>query len=268
MALKAILTGEEFEKLPEGHQAFYTQHDDEHRLDVESVGGWALDNIDGLRNTLTKLKTSNTELKAWKESKAAELDGFDMDEAKKAMERVKALEGNEGKFKEQIEAIRKDITESFEQKNAALATENESLTKQLTRQIVESAATMALSKHKADAELLMPHIAKCVQAVRGDDGEYTLRIFGPDGLEALSKQTGRNAEPMDMDELVGSAMKQRFPAAYDGSGATGSGATGSSRSGSGGRYSISEEQARNDPRAYQRVRAEAAKAGQQVTITE
>lgn len=265
MALKAIVTSEEYEKLPEATRAYYSGHGEGYRLDVEGVGGWALDDIDGLRSTLTKLKASNADLK----KAAAQYEGFDLDEARQALERVKSLEGNEGKVKDQIEAIKRNLAETHEKEKAKWTETNQALEQQLQRHLIESAAAMALGKHKGDPDLLMPHIAQTVRAVRGEDGKYVLRVLNPDGTEVLSKQSGKGAEPMGVEEYVGGALKSRFPAAFEGTGATGSGATGSQRSGSGtGRFTIPADVARNDPRAYQRVRAEAEKAGQTVTIIE
>lgn len=265
MALKALVTGDELKALPGELQAFYVEHGEFHRLDVQAVNGWALEDISGLQSTLSKLKQSNAELKA----KAAPADGFDFEAAKAAMERVKALEGTEGKAKEQIEAIRKNMQEAFDKERSKWTESYNSLEQQHQRSLVEAAASAALGKHKGDPDLLMPHIVQSVRAVRGDDGKYAQRVFDADGREALSKQSGKHALPMDVEEYVGTVLKTRFPAAFEGVGATGSGAGGGVRSGSGaGRFSISAEVARTDPRAYQRVRDEAVKAGQTVTIVE
>jgi len=265
MGLKAILSAEEHAKLADQVKGLYSEHGEGYRLDVESVGGWALEDVSGLQSTLSKLKKTNAELK----SQTSTLDGFDMEAAKQALERVKALEGNEGKTKEQIEAVRKNMTEAFEKEKAKLSESNASLEKELHQHLVRSAAALALGKHSADADLLMPHIEGSVKPVRGDDGRHALRVLNPDGSEALSKLSGKSSEPMSVEEYVGSVLKTRFPAAFPGSGANGSGAPGSSRTGSGGngRFTISAEQAR-DARAFERVFNEAAKAGQQVTIAE
>lgn len=263
--LKAILSAEEHGKLSDAIKALYSANGDAFKLDVESVDGWALDNIAGLQSAHNKGKETVRELKA----KLAAFDGLDIDAARDALERVKSYEAGEGKSKERESAALKNQAETFEKERAKLKAENDSLISQLQSTLVKNAATLAMSKGEVeDIELLEPHVAGALRAVRGDDGKFALRVFNPDGSEALSKMSGRSAEPMSADELVGTVLKAKFPRAYKGTSASGSGANGSSgRGGPAGKFSLSRQEAR-DPQRYQAVRAEAEKAGQTVTLTD
>lgn len=264
MALKAYLTEEDHGKLDDASRKLYVQAGDGYRLDVESVDGWRLENVDALVSGKARLKKDYDDLR----EKAKAFDGLDPAEARAALDKLKALGDGESKTSEKLEAVRRQLLEEFEKKEQGYVAQTQAIESQLQRHLIEAAASQALAKHKGDAALLMPHIAASVRAVKNEKGQYVLRVVAPDGETMTSKLSGRAGEDMTVDELVSGEYKQRFPAAFEGTGSSGSGATGSGRSSGGaGRFTITREQAR-DPMAYQAVKAQAIAAGQQVAIVE
>jgi hypothetical protein len=262
MALKAYLTADEHGKLDEGSRKAYVAAGEGFRLDVEAVDGWRLENVDALVSGKARLKKDYDELRA----KAAAFDGLDAAEAKAALERIKTLGDGDAKLSEKLEAVRKQLLTEFEGKEKGYQAQTQQLESQLQRHLIEAAASQALAKHKGDAALLMPHLAGAVRAMKNDRGQYTIKVVDQDGQPMSSRLSGRAGEDMDVEELVSGVYKQKFPAAFEGTNSTGSGANGSNRaSGGAGRYTITQEQAR-DSVTYQQVKAQAEKAGQQIAI--
>ena len=258
MGFKAYLTADEHGKLDEGSRKAYVAAGEGFRLDVEAVDGWRLENVDGLLKNKSELLKESEKAKRERAEALAELE--------KA--RAQAAETDE-KPNAKIEAVRQSLLDEFSKKEAALTAKLEKREAQLKRDRIRAEAAQALSKHKGDAALLMPHIESALSATELENGDYKVRVLGPDGSEMWSKVSGSAGDPMPVDEYVSSVLKQRFPAAFEGTGSTGSGASGSNRAGgAAGRYVISAEQARNDPRAFQRVEAEAVKAGMHAQIVE
>lgn len=265
MGFKAYLTADDYDKLDEASRKAYVAAGDGFRLDVEAVDGWRLENVDALVSGKARLKKDHDELR----EKFKAYEGIDAEAARKALEKIKTLgEGGDSKAAEKIEAIRKQLLDEFAQKEQTYQTQAQQLESQLTRHLIESAATQALAKHKGDAALLMPHILSAVKATKDERGKYVLRVVGADGETVTSKLSGRAGEDMTVDELVSGEYKQKFAAAFEGTNSSGSGASGSNRtSGGAGRFTITREQAR-DPQTYQSVKAQAVAAGQQISIVE
>lgn len=258
MGFKAYLSAEDHGRLDEAGRKAYVQAGEGYRLDVDAVDGWRLENVDGLLKNKSELLKESDKAKKEREAALSELAAL----------KLQLAEG-EGKPSEKVEAVRRALSEDFAKKEAALAAKLEKREAQLKRDRIRAEAAQALSKHKGDAALLMPHIESVLSAVETDNGDYKVKVLGPDGSELWSKASGSAGDPMPVDEYVASVLKQRFPSAFEGTGSSGSGATGSARAGgTNGRFAISASEARNDPRAFQRVEAEAVKAGTHAQIIE
>lgn len=261
MGFKTKLTAEEFEAIKGKTvtmDSLYAEKDGAYILNGEAVDGLRIENVDGLLKNKSELL------------KEAEKAKRERAEALAELEKARAQQSeSDGKPNEKIEAVRKSLLDEFAKKEAALAARLEKREAQLKRDRIRAEAAQALAKHKGDAALLMPHIESALSAVETESGDYKVRVVGPDGSEMWSKASGSAGDPMPVEEYVSSVLKQRFPSAFEGTGSSGSGATGSARAGgTNGRYIISAAEARKDPRAFQRVEAEAIKAGTHAQIVE
>jgi hypothetical protein len=235
---KSYLTADEHTKLPPEDQARYVKHEASggYMFGLEPVEGWRLEDVGGLSATVQKLRPLERKFK-----------DINPDAAIAAMARVAELESEiekgAGKLtKEEREAIKKSVSESYEKdraswekEKAALAKERDDYDAQIREHIVESAATAALAKFGANQRMLKPHVKQALRAVKDDSGRYQPRVFNPDGTERYSAQSGSSHLYMTAEELV-SAMKSEkdFADAFPGTGSTGSGATSSRANGHGG----------------------------------
>jgi len=266
MALKAILTDEEFGALPEGFGEHYEkQNDGRYRLAVESVGGYSLEDVVGLKGALAEIRQKADERKKSLE-KFADLDP---DKARTAMEKLEEMANwtPDEKVKEQIEAIKSQLTEKYTGEVKGRDDKINHLLRQLEEHLVTAAATSAITKHKGNVDLLLPHVKAAVRMVE-DDGKFTARVYGPDGNPKISMKQG-SQDLMSIEEHV-ATMKQSdaFAPAFAGTGATGGGATGSDRPGGHGvPYVMTREQAK-DVRAYRAAKEAADKAGRPLQIAD
>lgn len=229
---KSYLTADEHSKLSPEDQARYVKHEASggFMFGLESVGGWRLEDVDGLSSSLQKERAT-----------ARKFAGLDPEAAKAAMQRVAELEAEMEKgggklTKDEREAIRKSVADAYEKEKQALIAERDALDAGLRDYIVENAATAAIAKHGANLKLLMPHVKGAIRAVKGDDGKYRPRVVGADGTELPSRVSGSAHLPMAPDEYVGSMLKSEYPEAFPGTGSSGSGAT--STNGHGGHSRI------------------------------
>lgn len=231
---KSYLTADEHSKLAPEDQARYVPHSQSggYMFGLEPVGGWRLEDVDGLSSTVQKLRPLERKFK-----------DINPDAAIAAMARVAELESEiekgAGKLtKEEREAIKKSVSESYdkdraswEKEKAALAKERDEFDAQLREHIVEATATAALAKFGANQRMLKPHVKMALRAIKDDTGKYVPRVLNPDGTERYSLQSGASNLYMTAEELVGSVMRsdKDFADAYPGTGSSGSGASGSAR---------------------------------------
>ena len=201
MALKTRLTADEYAKVPDAHKGLYVAKGDVFDLDTEPVGTFALEDIGGLQRTVSTLRAQVDTFK-----------GLDPAAARTALSRIPELEAELAKREQAIADLESRYTDH----------------------VLKSAALSAISKHQGDAELLMPHVRSMLRAVKGEDGTLVVRVLNSDGTDRLSQITGSTHNPMDPEELVGSALRNKFPGAFPGTNSAGSGAMGSRVNGSGG----------------------------------
>jgi len=208
-------------EIPEGVASFYVEKDGKFVLNVD--GGF--EDVTGLKSALTSERslreTAEKGLKTWTDSgiesadKASDLlkrlDELSKLDPKKEAEKI---------AEEKVNLIRTQLAEKAGVREKELLTNNESLTSQLTKQLVDNAARKALSEHKGDPNLLMPHIQSKIRMVKNSAGEYTAQVLDNVG----NARVGADAKDMNISDLV-IEMKadSSFAKCFDGTGATGSG---------------------------------------------
>lgn len=269
MSLKAIISAEEHGKLAKELQGEYSQaKDGRFVLAVDPVDGWGLEDVAGLKTTLAKereaAKKSAELLEAFKD-----LDPKAARDALTKVEKMKDWTPDE-KVKETIKAREDVLTRAHAEEVKKLSDRNAFLTGALSEHLIDAEVGRALNG-KASVELLLP-IIKGKTRVDEKDGKFQVVVLDESGTPRMTMKRGADGrtstDNMGLEEFALSLKENpKYAPAFFGSGHSGSGAAGSSSGGSGGsgRFTITESRAR-DPQEYQRVRAEASKAGAQVEV--
>jgi len=212
-------------EIPEGQASFYVEKDGKFSLDVE--GG--IEDVTQLKTALTSERGITADLtkklKGWSDSgiespeKVRDLltrvDALSKLDPKQEAERIAA---------EKVDLIRTQLATEAGAKEGVLQTRNDKLTKQLSKQLIDTAAYKVLTEtHKGDANLLMPHIRNSVRMVENTNGDFVAQVLD----EAGNVRVGTDAKDMNISDLI-SEMKgnKSFARAFDGTGASGSGGGG------------------------------------------
>lgn len=274
MALKAVLKS--IDGLDESTQKLYRQDAKAgiFVLDVEGVDGWNLEDVAGLKSSLSKtreeLKGATAALKPYQideqgtmldATKARDALGRIDDLAKAAdPERVKAAVA---KQLDELKAEHKKLLD------AALG-ESKVLEEQLHEVLIDRDAMTALQGKTDFAKVLLPHVKNRIKIERGSDGRRVARIVDEDGRTPMLSMKQGSSDPMGLDELVESFSRNaQFAPLFRGSGASG-GDTPASKAkiGGSGQFRITVREAEQDPSKYRALREQAAKAGQSVQLVE
>lgn len=265
MALKALISKEDHAKLGDALKGEYQpQADGTYLLSVEGVNGFALENVTGLKNTLAT-ERENARKAGELVSKFGDLDP---EKARDALGKVEKMSKwtPEEKVADQLKAQVAQVEGKYTAELKSKAEREAKLHGIVTKLLVDSEVRRVIAD-KGSATLLLPHMRDRIR-VEERNGEFVPVVVDEKGTPRISMKSG-SSDPMGIEEYVLSTKNDKdLSHGWFGSGHSGSGAAGSSSSGAGGggRFSISEADARADPRAYQKVRAEAEKAGQQVEV--
>lgn len=229
MALKALL--DNLDGLNEAIQAEYTKTDDgKFRLNVEPVGGMALENVEGLKSTLGKVKRERDDFK----SKVANFGDLDPDKARDALVKVEELSAIDPEKEadklanKKVEAMKTQLAEKHAAELKTSIDKNDSLTHQLEGVMIDQAATKSIADRKGSIDLLLPHVRSQARLKTRDDGAFFVEVIDDHGNPRIGDSNG-NA--MTIDQLVESmSQSDAFARAFDGSGASGGGAASNSGS--------------------------------------
>ena len=264
MSLKAVVNNEEFQGLDPMIQAEYVERDGRYILDVQTVTDgrsvYALEDVGGLKSALGTQKTRVQQLT----QQLDEYKDIDPNKAREALSKYDEIANfnPDEKAKEQIEAIKSQLTSKFGKEKSEWENENKFLLSQVEKLLIDAKASALLNTKslKGNATLLLPHIRNRTKVVRGENGDFITQVIDENGNVQISPKSNSTA-PMTIDELL-ETMKgqQEFAPAFEGTEAIGSGAAGSFKSGGHGLRKMSKEEA-SDPRAYQRMKDACEKAG-------
>lgn len=264
--LQAIVKEDVYGGLSDELKKEYKKQDDgTYLLDVTPVGDVALENVKGLKSSVSAARAERD--KAQQELKAFE--GLDVTKAREAIQKVEDMADwkPDDKVKEQIEAIKKQLTDKHLGEIGKKDEVVSSMTKQLEKMMIEANAATAIAESKGSAKLLLPHVKNATRMKQTDKGEFVVEVIDTDGNVRLSPATGSTA-PMSIAELVAEMKTQdSFAPAFEGSGASGSGATGSNTRVVNGSHVISAVDAK-DPAKYRSAKEAATKAGTTLQISE
>jgi hypothetical protein len=273
--LKARVTKDEFGALPEGVREHYAEQEGgEFLLGVEGVGDWKLENVGSLRRALQTERTARSKLDQTLKS----FEGIDPDAARTALDKMneiadwdpeqklaEAKKAYEKKLSDHFEGQRKQLVEKHTTEKTEIEAKLQGLHDQLSKTLIDAAASRAIGEAKGSVDLLIHPIKDRTRVRQNDQGRYVVEVLDSDGSVRLSNKSG-STDPMTIDELVAEMKRDtRYARAFDGSGASGSGAGGSGVSGAGGKFTLTESEAR-DVSTYRRAREAAEKAGQPLEV--
>lgn len=178
---------------------------------------------------MSKITALNNEAKNHRLAKEAaekalkEFEGFDINEAKKAMETVKALDTGQLKSAEAVEKLKKDIAASFEVDKQALISENEKRHREFEEKLGEKETTirnlMLRSKFESSPHFagdkpkttLLPEVAaEYFGRYFTIEGDYPdIRVIGknPQNGEVILSRT-RYGEPASFEEAISFMIEQ------------------------------------------------------------
>ena len=236
MPLKSVVS--DLSSVSEALRTFYKagegKYEGKHVLDVEAVDGLQLDDVVGLKNTLSKLRTEIDEQKA----KLKSVGGVSPEEAREAVEKLKKIGGDPTKaVEEQIDAFKKQMSEKHRAELQALQTLVATRDAEVDRLMIDAVATAAIAKADGKAKLLMPVVKAHCKIVRDSSGNPQVFVLQEDGKSArISLKPGSN-ENMTIDEFVETLRgSDDYAPAFRGTNARGTGtggAGGGQSSGSG-----------------------------------
>lgn len=233
MGLKAVLDS------LDGHddiKSFYRERDDgKFVLDVDSVDGYALEDVKGLKGTLEKERQgrvkSERDLKAAREAYGE----ITPDKAKEHARRVEEMKNwsPDEKAKELIAERERAVTSKFEKQLGEEKDVRERLTKQLGRELVDSRAAAAIATHRGNPGMLLPFLREQSTVAEDENGNLQVRILDSDGTPRVTMKTGETGY-MGYEEFVeGLVESDTWGAAFAGPDVKGTGSQGS-ESNSGG----------------------------------
>jgi hypothetical protein len=235
MALKAFL--DSLDGLPEPLREHYVEAEDgQFRLDVAPVGGYALEDVAGLKRVAEDRKNRHGKLQAELDSLKERLGDLDIDAAREALERPsKPAKASQDEIKQHVEAARQEMAERHKAEREELEGRATRYRSQAEKLLIDSEVARLLTKDglKGSFGLLRDPVRSRVKVVE-EDGELGLQIMQADGAPMYAeKQTanGRTVDPAGLEDLLKALRDDpEFMRAFDGTGASGGGATGAGRS--------------------------------------
>lgn len=227
MALKAII--EKLDDVAEGVRSEYRAGTKEEGLEgrfvlaVDTVGGFALENVEGLKSALGKERTTVRNLTAAAEA-FKDMDPAKAREALAKFDEFSKLDPEKEADKiaqTKLDGLKAQLVEKHTGELTARDTRIQGLTSVVDSLVREQAATAAIAAAKGSVELLLPHVLKQTRTVE-KDGNFSVEVIDASGNIRIGDGQG---SPMDLAGLVGELRKSDvFARAFEGEGHSGSGA--------------------------------------------
>ena len=263
MALKAKIGEEEFQTVPESVRGFYKKSGDSYLLDAEGV-----EDVSGLKTALEKERESKKAAERAAKELSARFGDLDPDEAKRALAKLHELEDKNlldaGKVDELVqkrtERMRLDHEaqiKKYAQELESERTEKTKLSGRLSEVLIDSGLREAAVKAGVKATALLDLQLRGRNIWKLKEGQpVPVRDDG-------SVVFGKNPQaPMTMDEWVAS-LQTEAPHLFETN--KGAGSEPTNRGATGGRVTLTREQAR-DVRTWRAAQDQAAKSGAQVVV--
>lgn len=255
MALKAMIKQDEYDELGDDMKAEYKESGDGFMLDVTAVGGFALEDVGGLK------KTASSERAARKKAEAS-LDVYKDDEgefldADGARDAMKSLADGrpddvEKAVKDAVALRDSDLKKRHGSEMDKITKKYDSVVSKVSKSLIGEGMTTAIAKAGGNHVLLAPKMVSESRMIRNSDGDFVLEILD----EAGNPRTGNGPDGnMTFDErLVELKGDTNYGAAFKGSGQSGSGDRNSdNRSSNSSQKTVSRDAAMHDPALLAKV---------------
>jgi hypothetical protein len=227
MAIKAIL--DKIEDAPEALRDHYVAGTAENGADgkfvlaVEPVGGFALEDVSGLKSALGKERTTREKL----ERDVVAFKDLDPTKARAALtelEELKKLDPTAEADKianTKFEAAKAQLLEKHGQEVGQRDERIGKLTGAVDRLVRQAAATAAIAEAKGSVELLLPHVLAHTKVKETEAGDFIVEVVDKDGNARIGDARGG---AMDLRGLVAEMRESdTYARAFDGDGHSGSG---------------------------------------------
>lgn len=221
--------------LPEAIRGEYVKYSgddaslkDKFVLQVESQNGWALDNVESLRNSLSSERDRRSQAVA-KLQKLVDDDGnpLDIEDVLANLGRLMKFDsgdfsGSEG-FTEAVEALKTQLTQKHEREKGTLTEERDTAKSTLRDYVARNEAVTAISSAEGSVKGLLPHVLSSLDVQYDDAGKATVVVKNKDGVVQISQRQGSD-EPMSVQEFVESLKKDdELKALFKGTAGSGGG---------------------------------------------
>lgn len=169
-----------------------------YRLDAEGV-----EDVTGLRNTVTALRKENGDLKKKTEPLKEIGEEEDVDEIISAG-RASLEAKRTGKALPEVEQATQTLTKKHDKIVAGLKSENDGLMEALRDSAIKGGARAAIKDANGNEKLLLPHVEGMLDLVRVVDGDkvrYETRVFEGTG-SARTERTDSTGKPLAISAAV------------------------------------------------------------------
>lgn len=227
MALKAVV--EKLDDIAEPFREHYRAGTPEEGTDgkfvlaVDSIGGFALENVDGLKSALGKERTTREKL----ERDVVKYKDLDPDKARAALTELEEL-----KRIDPAKEADKIANTKFESAKAQLLQAHQTeigqrderigkLTGSVDKLVRQAEATSAIAEAKGSVELLLPHVLANTRVKETEEGDFLTEVVDSKGNVRIGNAKG---DPMTIKDLV-AEMRQSatFGRAFEADGHDGQG---------------------------------------------
>jgi len=233
--LKPKVTTAELEALPEEIRQYYKPidgSDDTHLLQVQSAGGYALENVAPLKSALEKtkkdLKAAEGTLAKFKIDVDGEKQLIDPEEAIRAMEaQASGTEGVEERISAAVKSTTERLNRQHETKIEELTSKLSSTTSELDSMLLTTAGMSAISEAGGNPKFLMPVFKSRARVVQDEEGKRVVEILGEDGTPRAGSGPGGRMTPDELFQEL--SADEDYAAAFSGGTSTGTGSKPSER---------------------------------------
>lgn len=234
--LKAVY--EAADEIPENLREYYAESDaGGYILSVSDESGYALENVQGLKSTLGKLKDRATKAEeSLKQYSAIGRSPQELAEALQQLESLRITQGEESeaisRMKAELDNVKRSARENIEQATAPIQSLADARMEQIKDLLIDSQLQNAIIEAGGNPRLLMPILKNEVRARTDEDGKVIVEIVDADGTPRVK---GKDLAPMGFSDLV--AERRNDPdlaVAFKANGHSGGGTTPDSTARQGG----------------------------------
>jgi len=234
--LKAVY--EAADEIPENLREYYAESDaGGYILSVSDESGYALENVQGLKSTLGKLKDRATKAEdGLKQYSAIGRSPQELAEALQQLESLRITQGEESeaisRMRAELDNVKRSARENIEQATAPIQSLADARMEQIKDLLIDSQLQNAIIEAGGNPRLLMPILKNEVRARTDEDGKVIVEIVDADGTPRVK---GKDLAPMGFSDLV--AERRNDPdlaVAFKANGHSGGGTTPDSTARQGG----------------------------------